>query len=155
MVLYMKQAVFTFGDRFAIYDEAGNDCFYVEGEFFSWGKKLHLYDRNGAELAYVEEKLFRFRRCYEIYRGNAFCTEVIREFSFLSLRYSVPSYGWQVEGDFLAHDYAIVSETEAIATISKEWFTLGDAYRIEIGRADPITVLAIVLILDACTEKNH
>ena len=155
MVLYMKQAVFTFGDRFAIYDEAGNDCLYVEGELFSWGKKLHLYDRNGVELAYVEEQLFSFRHCYNIYRGNMLDAEVIREFSFFSPRYSVPSYGWRVEGDFLAHDYVIVSETQSIATVSKEWFTLGDAYRIEIGRADPVIVLAIVLILDACTQKNH
>lgn len=38
MELYLKQHVFTFKDRFSVYDAAGNDIYYVEGELFSWGR---------------------------------------------------------------------------------------------------------------------
>ena len=42
MNLYIKQHIFTWGDKFSVYDEAGNVKYNVEGEIFTWGKKLHL-----------------------------------------------------------------------------------------------------------------
>ena len=45
--LYMRQRVFSWGDKFEIYDNAGNVKYYVEGEVFTFGKKLHLYDTAG------------------------------------------------------------------------------------------------------------
>ena len=54
MKLYIKQRIFTWGDKFSIYDEAGNEKYYVEGEILTFGKKLHLYDLQGRELAYID-----------------------------------------------------------------------------------------------------
>lgn len=42
MKLYIKQKVFSCGDKFTVKDEAGHDRYYVEGEIFTCGKKLHL-----------------------------------------------------------------------------------------------------------------
>lgn len=39
MELYMKQKVFSWGDKFTIYDENGNDRYYVQGAAFSWGRR--------------------------------------------------------------------------------------------------------------------
>ena len=53
MNLCMKQKVFFFvGDRFTVWDENGNDRYYVRGEVFSLGKKLHLtgHGRRGGRL---------------------------------------------------------------------------------------------------------
>jgi hypothetical protein len=60
MKLYIKQKVFTFGDKFSVYDENGDERYYVEGEVFTFGKKLHLYSLGGRELAYIEKKLLTF-----------------------------------------------------------------------------------------------
>ena len=35
MNLYIQQKIFTWGDKFSIYDPEGNECFYVEGEVLS------------------------------------------------------------------------------------------------------------------------
>ena len=51
MKLYIKQKVFSWGDKFRIYDE--NDKYYVESEVFTFGKKLHLYSQSGSELAFI------------------------------------------------------------------------------------------------------
>ena len=48
MRLYIKQAVFSWRDRFAVRDEFGGDRYFAEGEFFSMGKQLHVYDSNGT-----------------------------------------------------------------------------------------------------------
>ena len=47
MSLYIKQHIFSWGDQFSVYDESGNEKYFVEGEVFSFGKKLHLYDMQG------------------------------------------------------------------------------------------------------------
>lgn len=58
MNLCMKQKVFSWGDRFTVWDENGNDRYYVRGEVFSLGKKLHLTDTAGAEVAFIQQKAF-------------------------------------------------------------------------------------------------
>ena len=47
MKLYIKEKVFSWGDKFTVKDAYGEDKYIVEGEVFSWGKKLHVYDRTG------------------------------------------------------------------------------------------------------------
>lgn len=60
MKLYIKQKVFTWGDKFTVKDINGNDRYYVEGEVFSWGKKLHVYDMNGNEAAFIQQRCLAF-----------------------------------------------------------------------------------------------
>jgi uncharacterized protein YxjI len=41
-------------------------------------------------------------------------------------------------------------------SVAKEWFTLGDAYEINIADGlDPIPALAVVLVIDACIEAER
>ena len=59
MNLYIKERVFTWGDKFDVCDRNGQMKYYVEGEIFSWGKKLHVYDRYNREVAFIKQKLWR------------------------------------------------------------------------------------------------
>lgn len=156
MKLYIKQHIFTWGDQFSIYDEGGNEMFYVEGEVFTFGKKLHLYDITGKELAYIEQKLFSFLPKYHIFREGYEVAEVVKEFTFFKHEYSVNGFGWTVQGDFFDHEYAITDNGEAVAEISKEWFTFGDAYQIDIGEGmDVVDALSVVLVIDACIDAER
>ena len=38
MRFYIKQHIFTWGDKFSIYGEDSTEKYYVEGEVFTWGK---------------------------------------------------------------------------------------------------------------------
>ena len=158
MNLYLKQRVFSWGDKFYIYDADGNERYCVEGEIFSFGKKLHLYDRLGYEIAYIEQRVFSFFPKYLIYKGDAVVAEVTKEFTFFKQEYSVDGPGWSVMGDFFAHEYEITRQDTPIAEVSKQWFTFGDAYEIYINDdsgADEATVIATVLVIDACIEAQN
>ena len=96
MNFYLKQMVFTIGDRFTIYDEEGNDRYYVEGEVFTFGKKLHLLDLDGKELAFISQKIFTWLPKYEIYQGESMIAEVVKEFSFF-LDFKMPSQEPQIQ----------------------------------------------------------
>ena len=157
MRLYMQQKIFTWGDRFSIYDENGEVVYTVEGEVFTFGKKLHLMDVKGNELLYISEKVFSFMPRYEIYRGDDLIAEVVREFRLFSSGYRVEYLGWQVEGEFLDHDYQILGEDGLpVARMSKQWFTWGDSYEIDAREDGNIeAVLAVMLVIDACIEKQQ
>ncbi len=160
MNLYIKQRIFTWGDKFSVYDEDGNEKYFVEGEILTFGKKLHLYDLHGRELIYIEQQLFTFLPRYIIYRGDDEFAEVVKEFTFFHPEYTVNGPGmdahWSVHGDFFDHDYEITDGNKIIASVEKEWFTLGDAYEISFGEGvDEIAALAVVLVIDACIDAQR
>lgn len=156
MKLYLKQHVFTFGDQFTVYDEKGNDRFYVDGEVFTFGKKLHIKDLGGNELIYIEQKVFSFLPTYHIYRGDVEVAEVVKEFAFFRHEYSIGGLNWHISGDVFDHEYSMDDGRYTIATVSKEWFTWGDAYEIDVHESvEPVLALAVALVIDACMDSSN
>ncbi len=155
MKLYLKQHIFTWGDRFTVYDADGNDCYYAEGEIFTWGKRLHLYSVDGDEAAYIQQKVFSFLPRYYISKNGVQIAEVVKEFTFFHSEYAVNGLGWTASGDFFSHEYAVYDGSETVAAVSKQWFTLGDAYEIDISAGTDVdAVLSVVLIIDACLSAS-
>ena len=156
MNLYIKQKVFSWNDKFSIFDENGNERFYVEGDVFSFGKKLRLYDLAGIELAYIEQKVWSFLPKYNIYRNGEHLCTVVKSFTFFRNEYVIEELGWRVDGDFLDHDYFISDGEREIVSVCKEWFTWGDTYAVSIDdSSDVVTALATVIVIDACIETQN
>ena len=153
MKLYIKEKVFTWGDKFTVKDEHGNDKYIVEGEVFTWGKKLHVYDMDGNEAAFIKQEVWSFLPTYYVFCGDRQVAEIRKEFSFLFPRYSIEGLGWEIEGRFMAHDYEITKNGRSIVTIRKEWMTWGDSYELNITNpSDEIVALAVVLTIDCVME---
>ena len=155
MKLYIKQKVFSCGDKFTIKDEHENDKYIVEGEIFSWGKKLHVYDTAGHEAAFIKEEVWSFLPRYYVFCNGEQVAEIQKEFSFLFPRYSIQNLGWEIEGRFMAHEYEIIQNGRTIVSIEKEWMTWGDSYVLDItDPADEIPALAVVLAIDCVTQAQ-
>ena len=156
MKLYLKQKVFSWRDKFTAYDEGGGDMFYIESELFTWGKKLHVSDVLGNEVAYIEQKLFTFLPRYFITTYGVNTAEIVKNFTFFHQSYTINGPDWNAEGDFFDHEYTISSNGYIIAAVSKHWFTLGDAYEIDIADGiDIAMVLSVVLVIDACIAAQN
>ena len=155
MKLYIREKVFSWGDKFTVKDEFGNDKYYVQGEILSWGKKLHVYDMSGNEVAFIKQELFTLLPRYCVFCDDEQVAEIKKEFSFIFPRYSIEGLGWEIEGRFMAHDYEITQNGRSIVSITKEWMTWGDSYELDIKNpADEIVALAVVLTIDCVTESN-
>ena len=148
--LYIKQKVFSWKDKFSVFNELGEDVYRVEGEFLTIGKKLHVKDLNDREVAFIHEKVWSLLPKYYISRDGSDIAEVQKKLTFLKARYEIPDFGWTVQGNFTAHEYTISSEAGVVAAISKKWFSWGDTYEIDSAPGfDPLNVLCVVLIIDA------
>lgn len=155
MKLYIKQKVFSWGDKFTVKDGYGNDKYFVQGEVFSWGKKLHVYDAAGREVAFIKQEVWSFMPRYYVFCGEKQVAEITKEFTFLFPRYSVAGLGWDVEGRFMAHDYEITKNGQTVVSISKEWMTWGDSYELDIiDTENEIIALAVVLTIDCVMAAN-
>lgn len=150
MKLYIKQKVFSWGDKFDIMNEAGEPVYSCNGEVLSLGKKLHLTDLAGNELAYIHQKLLSLLPKFYISRNGTDIATVKREFTLLKPSYKIEGFGWQVKGDFLEHSYTILDGDRTLATVEKKWITWGDTYEITIDDSvDVIDALSVVLVVDA------
>lgn len=156
MKLYIKQKVFSWKDKFYVKDENGNDRYYIEGELFSLGKKLHIYDMNNNELAFIHQKVLSFLPRFFVYIGDIQVAEIVKEFTLFRNKYRIEGLNWDVDGDFMDHDYEITHMGRHLVTIKKEWFTWGDSYALNIAdTADEVVALSVVLAIDCVIEMQR
>lgn len=155
MKLCIQQKVFSFRDRFYVTDEFGEERYYVEGEIFTLGKKLHIYDMHGREVAFVKQELLTFLPRFAVYVGEEQKAEIVKEFTFFRPSYRVDGPGWQVSGDFFEHEYEICDPAGTVVTITKEWFSWGDCFQLDIApAADTALALAVVLAIDCVMDQS-
>ena len=156
MKLYMKQKVFSWADRFAVKDEMGRDCYFVEGEIFSLGKKLHVLNESGIEVAFIRQKLLALlARFFVEINGREVC-QIVKRFTLFKPKYELEGIGWRVEGDFWAHEYVVFEGSREVMRISKHWFTWGDSYELDIANpGDELLCLCVVLAIDAAIEGER
>jgi len=156
MKLYIKQKVFSWGDKFSVADASGQPRYHVEGEIFSWGKKLHVYDVQGNERIYIRQKVMSWRPRFYVYVDGREVAEVVKEFSFFTPVYSVNGLGWDIEGDFWAHEYMVTEHGRPVVAISKQWFTWGDSYVLDILHpSEELPALAVVLAIDCAVAQQE
>jgi uncharacterized protein YxjI len=148
MKLYIKQKVFSWRDKFAIFDENQNPIYFAEGEIFSWGRKLHLYDAAEHEVAFIKQKLMTFLHRYIIEIGGESYT-VVKDFALFSPSFHIENTNWTINGDLWGHEYTICDGSEVIMHLSKHWFTWGDSYELDIPDNENVPLaLSVVLALD-------
>lgn len=155
MKLYIKQKVFTLGERFYVKDEHGNDVYYVEGSFLRIPKEFNIYEISGKHVARIEKQMFRLLRRYDIETENHEVT-LKRHFTFMFSKFSLEGLDWELEGSFLAHDYRLIKGERPIMAIKKHWFTWGDSYELDITHdEDALLSLCIVIAVDAAVRDDN
>ncbi len=158
MRLMIKQRVFAWTDTYDIYDEWGNKKYFVKSEAFRLTHQIHVYDLAGNEIGLVSQRLFTFLPTFDISIGGRNYGSIKKEFTFFKPSYSVDYGGWQCSGDFLSWNYDVTSGGRTVAAISKQLFSWGDTYFLDIANSqDEIMALMLVIAIDAvnCSQNNN
>lgn len=149
MKLFIKQKVFSLNAKFSVKDEFDNDRFFVEGDFLSLKSKLHIYDSNSIEAAVIYRRLMTFMPHFIIETGGIKVAELVKEFTLLKPKYRIEGTNLRILGDFLEHEYELTDGIRIIMHMSKQWFTWGDTYVLDIADpADELLALSFALALD-------
>ncbi len=157
---YLKQKVFSFRDRYKIYDEEQNLLYHVKGHYFSITHKMDFIDESNDALLYqFRRKLLSFLPTYFMYDelGDTIAT-VHRNWSFFTKKVSVTTKDktYQIEGAFYAHAFDILDQGTVVASIKKRWISWGDTYEITIvDESDEAFYLALVILIDSIFHDNR
>mgnify|MGYP001015040508 CR=1 FL=1 len=157
MKLYLKQRVFSLGDKYDIYDANERVVFHVKSELFTLGAKLYLCDNNGQELYYIRGRITLFLAKYEIYKDNILCGTINQEMTFLKPRLNVKSlYGdFEIKGNLLGMDYEITRNGQYYGSVHKKWLSWGDSYELDIlDEENAGFFCALVIAIDNCLHNE-
>jgi uncharacterized protein YxjI len=156
----MKQKLFSWGDKFRIQNEAGQDMFLVNGRAFSLGNKLAFEDLEGNELAFIQQKLLSWGPTYEIYHAGQLAAIVKKElFTFFRCRFMIDVPGpddLEAEGSFTDMEYAFTRGNQTVALVSKKWFSWADTYGVDIADdQDDVLILASTVVIDMVCHADN
>ena len=155
MKLYVKQEFLSWKDRAWVKDETGADRYFIEGKVLSIGKKLWIMTPQGEQVAFVRQKVPTLMPRFIVEIGGNEVAQISKKFTFLKPKYEIEGLGWTVQGEFMAHDYTVLSADRPIITIHKKWMSWGDAYELDIADGtDDVLALAVVLAIDAVMDAQ-
>lgn len=150
MYLYLRQAVFSIGEKFTFYDERENPVFTASGSFFSLPKNFTLY-YNQEPVLFIERAFLSFLPKYTLYdlpSKQLACT-VKRNLSFnKNFVISAPHGDYAIDGSLFGYEFDIVSpDGQKIASVHKRYISWGDTYEIFIDENEiPAKIVAGIII---------
>ncbi|HRR89878.1 MAG TPA: LURP-one-related family protein [Eubacteriales bacterium] len=158
MIYILNQKMWTLKDKFAITDDAGRTCFFVDTNWNLLGvrKKFSLFDTAGREVYYAQQRILSFLARFDLYPNSGAVKEERIGFMRRSPtpwpRYRVKTkYGnYVVKGKFgLARTLTILKNGKLVATVKKKNFQIRDQYTIEVTEpSESALALMIALIND-------
>ena len=147
--LYIKQKVFSLGERFTVKDENEADKYLIRGSFLSIPKTFEIEDMSGHQVASITKKVFSLLPKFFVEAEGTDIMTIAKEFTFFKARYRIDSSDIEVRGDWWDKHFEVFRRGEKIAHVNEKWFTWGDTYDVHVlNEADEHIVIAIVVAID-------
>ena len=117
-----------------------------------------------SALIKIQQELMHLHPTYNILSARSGDSDrqlavVKKKFAFFHQKFKIDSvYGeYMLEGlDVFAHSYKVMKNGLIVATVSKKFFSMTDAYGVEIGgEEDDVFILALVIVLDQVIFDNN
>lgn len=153
--LYIKQQVFSLGEKFTVKDEQQNDMYYVEGSFFRIPKSFSIMNEKRDEVALITKEIFSFLpKFYVEVQGEQVLT-INKELSFFKARYTIDAEGIEVQGNWWDMDFQVYKQGKLVGQVNKEWFTWGDSYKVQILDEDMQTIVIALVVAIDCVKSDE
>lgn len=147
--LYIKQKVFSLSGKFTVKDENEKDVYYVEGSFMQIPKTFSIMNTTREEVALITKKVFGFLPKFFVEVNGREVVTIKKEFSFFKARYTIDAVDIEVHGNWWDMNFQVFQHGEVIGKVSKEWFTWGDSYKVQILNEEMETIIiAFVIAVD-------
>lgn len=150
MKYYVKRELVAAPRKYFMKDVDGNDIFLARGKMgLSVGLQVTVFDKDQVELGRVDQKKLSLKPIFYIQRGRTVIGTLDKKFTAIKQKYELAELGWEIEGDFTAHEYHVSDKTGIIAEISKEWLVFGDSYEIRMkSDAHLFEMFCLVMAID-------
>jgi uncharacterized protein YxjI len=156
----LQRKLFAIGEDFWIENERGEQVFKVDGKALSLRHTFLVEDPTGTELLSVESKLIALQPTMKIERqGRLYATVTKALFTLFHQHFTIQVEGgpaYEAQGDITNHEYEVVGNGAPMAQISRQWFSVRDAYGVAIApELDQALILAAAVCIDEITERER
>lgn len=153
--LYIKQKVFSLGGKFTVKDQQEKDAYYVEGSFMQIPKTFSIFNTARDEVARITKKVLSFLPTFFVEVNGREVLTIKKEFSFFKARYSINAVGIEVRGNWWDMEFDVLQYGEVVGKVSKEWFTWGDSYRVQIVNEEMETIIIALVVAIDCVKADQ
>lgn len=152
--LYIKQKVFSLSGKFTVKDQQEEDVYFVEGSFMQIPKTFSILNTSRDEVALITKKVFSFLPKFFVEVNGREVLTIKKEFSFFKARYSIDAAGITVQGNWWDMNFQVMQNGDIIGKVSKEWFTWGDSYKVQILNEDMETIMIALVVAIDCVKAD-
>ena len=153
--LYIKQKVFSLSGKFTVKDEQENDIYYVEGSFMQIPKTFSIMNTTRDEIALITKRVFSFLPQFFVEVNGREVLTIKKEFSFFKARYTIDAADIEVNGNWWDMDFEVLQHGVVVGRVSKEWFTWGDSYKVQILNEDMEAVIIAFVVAIDCVKADQ
>ena len=153
--LYIKQKVFSLSGKFTVKDQQGNDVYFVEGSFMRVPKTFSIHNNTGSEVALITKKVFSFLPKFMVEVDGREVLTIKKEFSFFKARYTIDAAGIEVNGNWWDMNFEVYQHGDVAGKVSKEWFTWGDSYKVQVWNEEMETIILALVIAIDCVKADQ
>jgi uncharacterized protein YxjI len=153
--LYIKQKVLSLSGKFTVKDQQENDVYYVEGSFMKIPKTFSIMNKTRDEVALIRKKVFSFLPKFFVEVNGQEVLSIKKEFSFFKARYTIDAAGIEVHGNWWDMDFQVLQYGEVIGEVSKEWFTWGDSYKVQLFNEQMETIIIALVVAIDCVKADQ
>lgn len=153
--LYIKQKVFSLSGKFTVKDQQERDVYYVEGSFMQIPKTFSIMNTAREEVALITKKTFSFLPTFFVEVNGRELLTIKKEFSFFKAHYTIDAAGIEVNGNWWDMDFEVFKHGEVIGRVSKEWFTWGDSYQVQVLDEEMEAIMIALVVAIDCVKADE
>lgn len=153
--LYIKQKVFSLSGKFTVKDQQEKDVYFVEGSFMQIPKTFSIMNSKREEVALITKKTFSFLPKFFVEVNGREELTIKKEFSFFKARYTIDAAGIEVHGNWWDMDFQVLQHGEVVGKVSKEWFTWGDSYKVQIVNEEMEAIIIALVVAIDCVKADE
>ena len=152
---YIKQKVLSLSGKFTVKDQQEKDVYYVEGSFMQIPKTFSIMNPAREEVALITKKVFSFLPKFFVEVNGQEVLTIKKELSFLKPRYTIDAAGIDVQGNWWEMDFQVLQHGEVIGQVTKEWFTWGDSYQVQILNEEMESIIIALVVAIDCVKADQ
>ncbi|HWL11534.1 MAG TPA: LURP-one-related family protein [Ureibacillus sp.] len=153
--LYIKQKVFSLSGKFTVKNQLEQDVYFVEGSFMQLPKTFSIMNTSRDEVALITKKVFSFLPKFFVEVNGKEAVTIKKEFSLFKPRYTIDAAGIDVKGNWLDMNFQVLQHGEVVGNVSKEWFTWGDSYKVQIVNEEMEAIIIALVVAIDCVKADQ
>lgn len=144
---YMKQKFTLIKEKFSIFDENQNVCYYVQGNIT--GLAFHIQDSLENELYHIKKKLIALTPEYTLMQGGSAIGHIKKKIKITKdeIRGDINGDELLIKGNLSGHAFTIELNNKIIGSVNAARLALLDCYNIKVfdpSKKDLVIAIAVI-----------